>query len=54
MSYERRRGYGGDFKPCPVEMGKEYKVNITETSSKHAKQQLSSFCRSLLLTMLLS
>ena len=32
MSYERRRSYGGGFKPCPVEMGKEYEVNITETS----------------------
>jgi len=32
MSYERRRGYGGGFKPCPVEMGKEYEVDITETS----------------------
>jgi predicted RNA-binding protein with TRAM domain len=30
MSYERRCGYG--FKPCPVEMGKEYEVDITETS----------------------
>lgn len=32
MSYERRRGYGEDFKPCPVEMSKEYEVEITETS----------------------
>jgi len=32
MSYERRRGYGGGSKPCPVEMGKEYEVDITETS----------------------
>jgi len=32
MSYERRRGSGGGFKPCPVEMGKEYEVDITETS----------------------
>ena len=32
MSYERRRSYGGGFKPCPVEMGKEYEVDITETS----------------------
>jgi predicted RNA-binding protein with TRAM domain len=32
MSYERRRGYGGGFKPCPVEIGKEYEVDITETS----------------------
>ena len=34
MSYEARRGYGGGFRPCPVEMGKEYEVNITETSSQ--------------------
>ena len=32
MSYERRRGYTGGSKPCPVEMGKEYEVDITETS----------------------
>jgi len=32
MSYRGRSGYGGNFKPCPVEMGKEYEVNITETS----------------------
>jgi len=32
MNYERRRGYGERFKPCPVEMGKEYEVDITETS----------------------
>ncbi|MCJ7785112.1 MAG: TRAM domain-containing protein [Desulfobacterales bacterium] len=32
MSYERRRSYGGGFKPCPVEIGKEYEVDITETS----------------------
>jgi predicted RNA-binding protein with TRAM domain len=32
MGYERRRSYGGSFKPCPVEMGKEYEVDITETS----------------------
>jgi len=34
MSYERRRGYGRDFRSCPVEMGKEYEVDITETSSQ--------------------
>jgi predicted RNA-binding protein with TRAM domain len=34
MSYERRRGYGEGFKPCPVEMGKEYEVDITETSNQ--------------------
>ena len=32
MSYERRSGYGGGFRSCPVEMGKEYEVDITETS----------------------
>ena len=32
MGYRGRRGYGGGFKPCPVEMGKEYEVDITETS----------------------
>jgi len=32
MSYGRRYGYGGGFEPCPVEMGKEYEVDITETS----------------------
>jgi predicted RNA-binding protein with TRAM domain len=32
MSYERRRGYGRSFEACPVEMGKEYEVDITETS----------------------
>ena len=34
MSYERRRGYGRGFRPCPVEMGKEYEVDITETSRR--------------------
>jgi len=32
MSYRGRPDYGGGFKPCPVEMGKEYEVDITETS----------------------
>jgi len=32
MSYRGRNGYGGGSKPCPVEMGKEYEVDITETS----------------------
>ena len=32
MSYERRGSYGEGFKPCPVEMGKQYEVDITETS----------------------
>jgi predicted RNA-binding protein with TRAM domain len=31
-SYEGRRGHGKGFKRCPVEMGKEYEVEITETS----------------------
>ena len=30
--YERGRGYSARFKPCPVEMGKEYEVDIMETS----------------------
>lgn len=29
---EERRNYGGGFRPCPVEVGKEYEVDITETS----------------------
>ena len=31
-SHERRRGHGKGFKRCPVETGKQYKVDITETS----------------------
>ena len=31
MSYGRRPMYGG-LRPSPVEMGKEYEVDITETS----------------------
>jgi predicted RNA-binding protein with TRAM domain len=31
-SYEGRRGHGKGFKRCPVEMGKEYEVDITEMS----------------------
>lgn len=31
-SYEGRRGRGKGFKRCPIEMGKEYEVDITETS----------------------
>jgi predicted RNA-binding protein with TRAM domain len=31
-SYEGRRGHGKGFKRCPVEMGKEYEVDITEAS----------------------
>jgi predicted RNA-binding protein with TRAM domain len=31
-SYEGRRGHGKGFKRCPVEMGKEYEVDIKETS----------------------
>jgi predicted RNA-binding protein with TRAM domain len=33
-SYEGRRGHGKGFKRCPVEMGKEYEVNITEMSRR--------------------
>jgi predicted RNA-binding protein with TRAM domain len=31
-SYEGRRGHGKGFKRCPVELGKEYEVDITEKS----------------------
>jgi predicted RNA-binding protein with TRAM domain len=31
-SHERRRGHGKGFKRVPVETGKEYEVDITETS----------------------
>jgi len=31
-SYEGRRGHGKGFKRCPVEIGKEYEVEITEIS----------------------
>jgi len=31
-SYEGRRGHGKGFKRCPVEIGKEYEVDITEMS----------------------
>jgi predicted RNA-binding protein with TRAM domain len=35
MSYARRkRSHGKGFKRCPVETGKEYEVDITETSRK--------------------
>ena len=30
--HERRRGHGKGLKRCPVETGKEYEVDITETS----------------------
>ena len=33
-SYEGRRGHGKGFKRCPVEMGKEYEVDITEMSQQ--------------------
>jgi predicted RNA-binding protein with TRAM domain len=33
-SYEGRRGHGKGFKRCPVEMGKEYKVDVTEMSRR--------------------
>ena len=32
--YEKGRGYSGSFRPCPVEIGKEYEVNITEKSHR--------------------
>jgi len=31
-SYEGRCGHGKGFKRCPVEMGKEYEVDVTEMS----------------------
>ena len=31
-SYEGRRGHGKGFKRCPVEIGQEYEVDITEMS----------------------
>jgi predicted RNA-binding protein with TRAM domain len=31
-SYEGRRGHGKGFKRCPVEVGKEYEVDVTEMS----------------------
>ena len=31
-SYAGRRGHGKGFKRCPVEMGKEYEVDVTEMS----------------------
>jgi predicted RNA-binding protein with TRAM domain len=31
-SYEGRRDHGKGFKRCPVEMGKEYEVDVTEMS----------------------
>jgi 23S rRNA (uracil1939-C5)-methyltransferase len=31
-SYEGRRGHGKGFKRCPVEIGNEYEVDITEMS----------------------
>ena len=31
-SYEGRRGHGKGFKRCPVEMEKEYEVDLTEMS----------------------
>ena len=33
-SYEGRRGHGRGFKRCPVELGEELEVEITEFSPK--------------------
>ena len=33
-SYEGRRGHGKGFKRCPVELGEELEVEITESSLK--------------------
>ena len=34
-SYEGRRGHGKGFKRCPVELGEELEVDITELSAKN-------------------
>jgi len=34
MSEERRTGFRGSFRPCPVEVGKDYDVEIKETSRR--------------------
>jgi 23S rRNA (uracil1939-C5)-methyltransferase len=34
-SYEGRRGHGKGFKRCPVELGEELEVDITELSLKN-------------------
>jgi predicted RNA-binding protein with TRAM domain len=35
LGFEKRGGFGrGGFRPCPVEMGKEYDVEIKETSRR--------------------
>ncbi len=33
-SYEGRRGHGKGFKRCPVELGEELEVEITDSSPK--------------------
>ena len=33
-SYEGRRGHGKGFKRCPVELGEELEVEVTELSPK--------------------
>lgn len=33
-SYEGRRGHGKGVKRCPVKMGKEYEVDVTEMSRR--------------------
>jgi predicted RNA-binding protein with TRAM domain len=33
-SYEGKRGHGKGFKRCPVELGEEVEVEITELSAK--------------------
>ena len=33
-SYEGKRGHGNGFKRCPVELGEELEVEITELSSQ--------------------
>jgi predicted RNA-binding protein with TRAM domain len=42
--YEGRRGHGKGFKHCPVEIGKEYEVDITEMSRQaEGKARIQGF-----------
>jgi len=34
LGYEGRPGFHSEFKPCPVELEKEYEVEIKETSRR--------------------
>ena len=46
-SYEGRRGHGKGFKRCPVEMGKEYEVDVTEMSRQRGRYSPNSGVRSI-------